>query len=576
MWTFSSKYPIKRLEEIIGQTYDYIVVGGGTAGSALASRLGEGTDATVLLLERGSYCDGFKSQIPLVSIANGDYAVHRMSTPESGAGGRPVEILSAETLGGTSRMNGMIYTRGAQAYYDLWSQSASEWSWADVEPFFKNVERTVSLHQTSHLESDIYPFLERSANKLGLLSERSVNKPGSPAVGHFNLDLTIDPKGCRQSALHAYLPKAIAIQRQDYLHICTDVIVSRLDLDPLCGLARGVFVHTSGARNPKPHLISARREIVLTAGAICSPQILQLSGIGPRPTLESMGIPVVRDLQGVGSHLGDHPLIPVSIEVPIEDSMQQLQDSFLQMIKHAVLYLVAGKGWLKSALDRGIFFNTSHLDQETGLLREPEEKPYSNKAEYLPDAEIIVLPIGSPSTKNPGKGLVSLQLCLLQLRSTGSIQVTSLDATESPQVKLNMMHDPEDREVARKALRFTLHLAEEFVHHSGYPKTSRIFYHPGNSSEDEWNEDDWRSVPDACLDEYIEKNVVSSYHLTSSCHMASEEEGGVVDGQLRVHGFKNLRISDASVLPSVPLTHPMAAVYMVAERCADFIKKTWS
>lgn len=499
-----------------------------------------------------------------------------MSTPEPGAGGRSVEILSAETLGGTSRMNGMIYTRGARAYYDRWSQNGEEWSWVNVEPSFKSVERTVSLHQTSNLESDVYPFLEWSANKLGLPSENNFNKPGSPTAGYFNFDLTIDPKGYRQSAFHAYLPKAIAIQRQTSLHICTDVVVSRLDLDPLCGLVRGVFVHPSGASNPKPHLISAKREIVLAAGAICSPQILQLSGIGSRPTLKSLGIPVVRDLRGVGSHLSDHPLIPISIEVPIEDSIQQLQDSFWQIIKHALLYLVAGRGWLKSALDRGIFFNTSHLNQETGILREPEVTPYSNKAEDLANAEIIILPIGTPPTKSPGKGLVSLQLCLLQPRSTGSIQVKSLDANESPQVKLNMMSDPEDREVARKALRFTLHLAELFVHRSGYPKASRIFHHPGNRNGDGWNENDWRSVSDACLDEYVQKNVVSSFHLTSSCRMASAEEGGVVDGQLRVHGFKNLRIADASVLPGVPPAHPMAAVYMVAERCADFIKKMWS
>lgn len=537
----------------------------------MASRLSEDPNATVLLLEKGSYHDDFKSRIPLASIANGSYAVQRMSAPEPGARGRAVEVLSAETLGGTSRMNGMIYTRGARAYYDRWSQKASEWSWVDVEWSFKKVEETVSLHQTSHLESDIYPFLERSVNGLGLPSEGSLNEPGSPAVGYFSFDLTIDQKGYRHSAFHAYLPKAIAIQRQDSLHICTDVIVSRLELDSLRGLASGVFVCSSGVKSPKPYLISAKREIVLAAGAICSPQILQLSGIGPRPILEKVGIPVVRDFRGVGSRLGDHPLLSISIEVPIEDSMQQLQDSYLGMVKHALLYLVAGKGWLKSALDRGIFFNTSHFDLETG-----EYALNDGEAEDLPDAEIIVLPIGTPSTKSSGKGLVSLQLCLLQPKSTGSIEVKSLDANESPQAKLNMMHDPEDVEVARKALRFTLRLAELFVHHSGYPKASRIFYHPGTGSGDEWNENDWRSMSDAYLDEYIQKSVISSYHLTSSCHMASEEEGGVVDGQLRVHGFKNLRIADASVLPGVPPAHPMAAVYMVAERCADFIKETWS
>lgn len=581
MWIYGAAYPLRRIDEVVDQEYDYIVVGGGTAGSALASRLSESPDITVLLLERGSFDDSMRSRVPLASVANGNYVVHRSSVPESQTGGRPVSLLCAETLGGTSRINGLIYTRGAPTYFDQWPQCGFDWDWTHVKPFFEKAEQVVSLRQTSYLESAVYPFLAESAKELGLLSEGAPNQHGSLALGYLNFDLTIDQKGNRVSAFHAYLPRDVAIQRQRTLHICTDAAVAHLDVDGRSGTARGVYVSSSKAEelNPTAHFISAKREIILAAGAICTPQILQLSGIGPQALLNRVGIPIARDLPGVGSRLSDHVIIPISFEVPIEDSLQQLQVSVVSVIKNALLYALAGKGWLKSALDRGIFFNTSHIDDETGLLRETKASGDPFDPGHLPNAEIIVLPIGIIPTKNPGTGLITLQLCLTQpgLASTGDVIVRSTDAKQSPQIRLNMLRSKQDQSVARKALRFTLRLAKQFVFRSGYPKIARMFQYPAtNIRGDEWREGSWSSVSDASLDDYIRKNMASAYHLTSSCRMGEEDEGGVVDGQLRVHGFQNLRIADASIFPTAHPAHPMASVYMVAERCADFVQQRWA
>ncbi|KAI0438915.1 putative GMC oxidoreductase [Xylaria telfairii] len=580
MWVNGGAYPLRRVEEVIGREYDYIVVGGGTAGSALASRLSESPETTVLLLERGPFDDSLRSRIPLASAANGSYVVNRSSIPEPQTGDQPVSLLFAETLGGTSRINGMVYTRGAPAYFERWSQHGFDWGWAHVKPYFEKVEQIVSLRQTSHLESAVHPFLAQSAHELGLLSEEDPNQDGSFALGYLNFDLTIDQKGNRHSAFHAYLPRDVAIQRQSVLHICTDVIVSHLDVDGRNGIARGVYLSSSKADQPTPtpHFVSAKREIILTAGAICTPQILQLSGIGPEALLNRVGIPIARNLPGVGARLSDHILLPISFEVPIEDSMQQLQVSVISVIKNVLLYAIAGKGWLKSAIDRGIFFSTSHIDDETGLLRETKATGDPFDPGHLPDAEIIVLPIGTVPAKNAGRGVFTLQLCLTQpsLASTGDVVVQSVDAKQSPQIRLNMLRSEEDQRVARKALRFTLRLAEQFVFRSGYPKSARMFQHPAtDSTGGEWTQGSWSSVSDASLDDYIRKNMTSSYHLTSSCYMGKEEDGGVVDGQLRVHGFPNLRIADASILPTAHPAHPMASVYMVAERCADFVKERW-
>lgn len=573
MWPFSTPYPIRRLDEISGSTYDYIVVGGGTAGSALASRLSEDSTARVLLLERGPFNDTLVSRIPAASVANGSYTVNRDCVPDEGAGNRDVKILTAETIGGNSRINAMIYTRGTPAYYERWGESHPTWNWEHVEPYFEKVEEKVSLRQTEHLESGIYPHLEKSAAALGLPCEKEGNRPEAPSSGYFNLDLTIDGSGYRHSALRAYLPQELAQSRQDSLHICTGVVVAGLDLDSGKGVVNGVFVQPAGPdTGSDPVLIKARREVILTAGAICNPQILQLSGIGPQKQLDDLGIAVSKDLPGVGTHLGDHFLIPVFVEVPIHDTLQQLLANPLVAAKHALLWATTGQGWLKSTVDRVMYISTKHIDKDTGLFQANGSSLDPRKAENLPDVELMVVPICSKPEEHPGKPLFTLQVCLNQTKSKGSVSIKSRNPKDDPEIRLNMLEDVEDLQTARKALRFALHLAEHFSFQSEYPHQARPFGGPGSG---EWSEGDWQRVSDDDLDAYARKYISPVFHLTSTCRMGKEDEGGVVDEELRVYGFKNLRIADASILPTVTAAHPMAPAYMVAERCADLIQMAW-
>ncbi|KAH7329428.1 hypothetical protein B0I35DRAFT_474033 [Stachybotrys elegans] len=537
MWPFSSSYPIKALEEVTQRTYDYIVVGGGTAGTALAARLSEDGAATVLLLERGPFSNSLISRVPIASTANGSYTVRRECVTAVETGNRKVDILTAETLGGNTRINGMIYTRGAP-----------------------KVEATVALRQTESLESGIYKALEESAALMGLPIVKDGNHPDASAMGYFNLDLTIDKSGYRHSGFHAYLPENVVCQRPS-LDICPSAVIVRVDVAEDESTVRGVYVQSAvPSVRTTPSFIKARREVVLSAGAICTPQILQLSGIGSRAVLENLGITVRKDLPDVGRHLADHYLFPVFIQVPMHDSLQQLLANPLQAIRHVLLFATAGKGWLKSAVDRAIYLNTRHIDGVTGMVQANEKTLNPRNKDNLPDVEIMVVPMGTKPDIYPGEPLFTLQVCLNHAKTEGSVDIRSSDPLDDPEINLNMLKHPDDIQTAREALRFTLRLVEKFCFDSSYEHSSRPFVGPGHR---QWSKGDCLLASDEELDEYIRKYISPVWHLTSTSRMGKAGEG-VVDDELRVHGFKNLRIADASVLPITVSSHSMAPVYMVA------------
>ncbi|KAI1084233.1 putative GMC oxidoreductase [Whalleya microplaca] len=591
MWSYFTRYPVLNLGQISGCEYDYIVVGGGTAGCAIASRLSEDPGCQVLLLEKGGLNDSWLSRVPLISISNGTCLLHKPTILEERTK-RQGEIRTAETIGGNSRINGMIYTRGSPAYYDRWaSQVHPSWSWANVEPYFRKVEgkcdessnkakgKTSGNYcgiQTRQGEptSKIYPYFQKSVQALGLRPVADINHSDAPAMGYYNLDLTIDSNGYRHSADRAYLPFQLAFQRRNSLHICTNTVVSRLDIAAGSDVVSGVIVRSmaSASRLDKEIHIGFRREIILCAGAISTPQILQLSGIGPAELLRKHEIPVRQDLFGVGSRLSDHSAFPVFIEVSSHDTFYHVAKSLFQTLKQFLLFIFFRSGWFSSCLDRVIYLNTSYIEEETMTVFSDESALDSSKIQNIPDVEIMVIPINTRPELYPSSSLITLTTCLNQPFSTGSVEICSTDPLAHPTIRLNQLSDPRDQEVGRKGLKFALHLAEHFIKHSGYPETSSVFNWPRSKSS---LHGDWRMLSDDELDKHVEDNIDSVYHLTSSCAMGRRDAGGVVDESLLVRGFRNLRIADASVFPGVVPAHPAAAVYMIAERCADFIKETW-
>ncbi|KAI1130046.1 putative GMC oxidoreductase [Nemania abortiva] len=581
MWPFSRKYPLKSAEQIAANEYDYIIVGGGTAGCAVASRLSEDSTVSVLLIEKGDLHDRWLSRIPLASVVNGSYVVRQSVKPEAATDYRQSHITAAEALGGNSRINGMIYTRSVPAYYHQWAQLGHPtWDWDAVQPYFSKVEHrrgcgasSGAVHVRSHVPTTkVYDYLKTSAEALGLCVNAELDGPASPSMGYFNLRLTIDENGYRHSAERAYLPYDLAFQRRDSLHICASTVVERLDFSQGNSIVTGVIVQPVHSKSKRDVHIRARREVILCAGAIYTPQILQLSGIGPESLLMKHSIAVRHNLPGVGGSLVDHALVPLFIDVDPHDTLHEMARSPFQALREFFSFVVCGNGWLKSSVDRAIFINTAHLNRDTMTILDGNWGLDGSRQEDIPNIEIMIVPVNTKLETYPDNTSITFQIVINQPFSTGLVRIESTDPTACPAISLGILSDHRDIEAARDGLRFSLHLTEHFTECSGYPYPSQVTNGPGVQG----GAKGWRDISDADLDEYIKQNIEPAWHLTSSCRMGRQDEGGVVDDELRVHGVKNLRISDASVLPIITSAHPMATVYMVAERCADFVKGTWN
>lgn len=630
MWPFSPSYPERTLGGIAGETFDYIVVGGGTAGCAVASRLSEDPGARVLVLERGRVRDHWLSRIPLLSgsLLGGAslfQLVRRRSEPLERRRGAPesdsehdgwvatkhrrADLRTAEALGGASRINQMLWTRGAPGMYNAWADVLGhpDWGWDKVEPFFRKIEdaavsggssdrrsylgRGGPVHLRRHEpQFEMYDHVDKAAAALGLPIDNDVNDPHAPPSGYFYLDATIDRDGSRHSAYSAYLPKDLALERRNRLTVCTGVVASKLELDASQQRVRGVHVRSVGSRGSDNTFIKAEREVIICSGAICSPQLLMLSGIGSAKQLEPLGIPVHKDLPGVGAHLSDHHGLPIMMKIPFSQTLHRLQSNILFAIWQVLLWIWNKTGILKSGTTATtIYVNTSHIDPQTSTVKPSasgsgSDHPHDTKTddtdaarpENVPDVEIMVIPAGTVLDRFQGLPLCSFYTCLVQPRSTGRVELASgSDPEQSPLIHYRALEDEHDCAVARKALRFALHLAEQFAHKSGYRHQAELFYGPGVEAGRR-DVSQWRDLDDAALDEFAQGAVQSVLHLGCTCRMAAEDEGGVVDDRLRVHGFSNLRVADASVFPQIPAAHTMAATYMVAERCAQFVKDEWT
>lgn len=590
MWPFSDPYLEVRVHQVPYDEYDYIVVGGGTAGCAVASRLSEDPNVTVLLLEKGGIGDNWLSRIPLISGSLSKFlqVTHRWSESIANCNDRQTDLWTGEALGGSSRINQMLYTRGVPGIYNQWAQMGHpDWSWEKVEPFFKRVENCVSHPKARHLGHDgpvhivqqlpqfeLHNHIDKSAAAVGLPIETDANNPAGPAAGYYYLDYTVDDNGYRHSAYNAYLSKDVATARKLHLTICTRVIATRLELDPQNGVVNGVHIKSTIPLADTERFIKARREVIVTSGATCSPQLLMLSGIGPADHLRELGISVKKDLRGVGANLSDHHGIPIMLKVPAADSFHRMESDYLWAIWQVVRYAWNKSGWLKAGTTSStIFLKTSNLDPTTATLAPApdSEKFDASDPDNTPDLEVMIIPAGTVVGKYPGVPLATLYTCLVQPETVGRIELASLDATENPKIHYNMLESAADFEAARRAVRFSLNLAEQFMQASGYKHPVELFFAP-NAGTDR----DWRDLSDEDIDEFVRSSIQSVVHLGCTCRMAREEDGGVVDDELKVYGFQNLRVADASIFPRIPAAHTMAPTYMVAERCSQFTKDAWN
>ncbi|KAF8552441.1 alcohol oxidase [Imleria badia] len=545
--------------------YDYIVVGGGTAGCVIANRLSQDPKHCVLLVERGPLADSWASRVPLLSsdfASDGSRTRKILSTPQVAVQGKSFGLYTGSTLGGSSRINQMIYTRGLPAEYNAWRDAGNPgWGWDDIKPYFVKSEKALYesnpsdhgrtgewCNQTSSdLQFPGFSHVITAAKSLGLPYIEDVNSSDvTSAVGCGRLHFTRDQNQHRHSTYHAFLPADLCHQRKTNLHIITNATVDSLVING--NRCESVNIRSKGAKKT----IKSTHEVILSAGPFGSPHLLMLSGIGPASHIKEHDIPVIKDLPGVGDHLQDHFAVSVGFEVPMRHSLLCLEKRPWIFVFELIRYLFWGTGLLLAlVLQTAIFAATSHLDDGG--------RPIKNKAlekDTLPDIEIMPMAYDSTDIPEKGRGMFSMLNVLLHPKSKGTVRLSSKNPEDPLIIDPRYLTHPDDFLPLRASVRLSLRLRDQMIA-QGYPLK------------------DWDGIKgdedDVAIDKLILRRNRTTYHYTSTCRMAPEGEGGVVNHELLVHGFENLRVADSSIFPWVLGAHLQAPVVAVAEKGADMV-----
>jgi choline dehydrogenase len=518
--------------------FDVVVVGAGSAGCALAARLSEDPTLRVLLLEAGGSDDVLEVQIPA-----GLYKTWRTrldwnytTEPQPGLDGRKLFWPRGKLLGGSSSINAMIYIRGARADYDEWAELTGDesWSYDHVLPLFRRMEDNARGADRFHgvggplrvedLRSP-HPWTRavvQSAVAAGYPRNDDFNGETQEGVGQYQVT---QKRGRRWSSAAAYLHPA---ERRPNLTVRTGALTTRVLVED--GRATGVEYRAGG----RVHTVRAAREVVLSGGAINSPQLLMLSGIGPADHLREVGVDVVHDLPGVGGGLQDHPLVPMVYDVRSGKSLR-LAETPLNMAR----WKAAGRGPLTSNLAEAGLFTRSSPE-----LTEPDLQYHFLPVKFWKQAEI-----------DPDVEAFSTLVVLVRVHSRGSVRLRSADPSWAPVIDAGYLTDERDLE----ALVTGVEKARDIA--AVGPLASVL--------AGEWSPGDAVQGRDA-LRATVRDTLESLYHPVSSCRMGTDDQA-VVDPQLRVRGIEGLRVADASVMPTLVRGNTNAPTMMIAERAADLI-----
>ncbi|KAF7900954.1 hypothetical protein EAF00_003175 [Botryotinia globosa] len=371
---------------------------------------------------------------------------------------------------------------------------------------------------------------------------------------------TVTEQRQRVSAFDAFLPREKALEREKHLKICTNTILSRI-----------AFSKEDGVSHP------VKREVIVCSGALGSPQVLMLSGIGPRKHLEEHGISVVKDLPGVGSGLlSDHHGIPIAWKVPVKESLTRLVIHPMLGVLEFFKYIFFCSGILSMPINSiTLFVRSTVLKQDyTGIDNEKLATGSSQVQDLIPDIELMPLAVTAKDDSEEHQrlfskmGMFSILATLAKPKSRGTVRLPSSDPHQRPRVDFGILSNSEDYIVARASVRLSLKLAET-MRASGFPLQENITFPEDKQARDAKNNNDEE------FDKFIRRRIRTIYHYSSSCRMApvdDAESPGVVDDQLKVHGVKGLRVCDTSIFPEITSHHLQAPTVMVAEKCADMIK----
>ena len=514
------------------EQFDYVVVGAGSAGCVVAARLAEGRRHRVLVLEAGGWDRSIWIHIPIgfyKCFSNPRYNWGYTAEFDELVGARRVAWPRGRVIGGSSSINGLVYVRCQREDYDSWeAASASGWGWAGVGPYFDKAEATpVGVSDARYTHSLCDAFIE-AAERCGVARVRDFNGPHQAGAGYYRLNTR---HGRRSSSAVAYLHP---LRHCGNLEVRTECLVERLDVRD--GRLRGIWYRRDSHR----HFTAVTREAVLCAGAIGSPQLLQISGIGPADVLERAGVELVQELPAVGRNLQDHFASRVISRVVRSRTLNEMSRSWLAQLGMGLQYVFARRGPMTlGAVMAGLFVS----------LEGHENRP---------DTQLLFGPL---STDDPSKGLhefpgMTLTVCPLRPRSRGWLAIRSADPAEHPRIVANYLADAHDRRLLVNGLRFarTLLDTEPLKQFAGGE------YLPGKEC-----------MTDEQLLSFTRMRGGSIYHPAGTCRMGDGPDT-VVDSRLRVRGIGGLRVADASIMPNIPSGNINAACLMIGEKAADLLK----
>ena len=527
-------------------SYDFIIIGAGSSGATIANRLSENSKINVLLIEAGKK-EHFYSQMPMsfgLFINKPGVNWRYKSEGESGTANRNIPIPRGKMTGGSSSINGMVYVRGQSLDYDTWAQHGNKgWNWSEVSKIFKKIENYKNgdeiyrgneglLGITEIMDKNpLYDALIKSAISLGYPLNKDYNGPNQEGIARIQATIY---KGRRMSTDYCYLKPAL---KRANLTLITEAMTEKLIIENK--VCKGVIYK----KNNKLYKVSCRKEVILSAGAIASPQILELSGIGNKEILNKYGIKIKHHLPGVGENFQDHFMARLQWKLKLKNASYNHLGRGINKYSEIAKYIFTKKGLFSMPAASIIAFLKTQKKLEN------------------PNIQIQYIPFSVGSLKKrifhdfPGMAAACYQL---RPNSRGAIHICSPDPYKHPNIKFNFLSNDLDRQVLIDAVKIMRNIVE-----AKPMDMIRDFEHsPGASVAN-----------DSEIEEYIRQTAETGFHPSGTCKMGIGSHS-VVDNKLKVHGLKGIRIADASIFPTIPSGNTNAACIMVGEKVSQFIKES--